>query len=125
VENIMNEFDNIAETVAYGVEIPNTNGRAGMAAVIATDPGRPIEFGKLHAFLKNAMPPYAIPVFIRVRTSMATTGTFKYKKTDLKKEGFDLKQVRDPLYVLLPGGNAYEALTPEIYGRIMDGTYKY
>ena len=56
---------------------------------------------------------------------MATTGTFKYKKTDLKKEGFDPKQVRDPLYVLLPGGNTYAALTPEIYGRIMDGTYKY
>ena len=27
------EYDKIAEAVVYGVEIPNTNGRAGMAAI--------------------------------------------------------------------------------------------
>lgn len=33
VENMVCEYDKIAEAVVYGVEIPNTNGRAGMAAI--------------------------------------------------------------------------------------------
>lgn len=31
------EYDKIAEAVVYGVEIPNTNGRAGMAAITLAD----------------------------------------------------------------------------------------
>ena len=33
VENMLTEYDKIVEAVVYGVEIPNTNGRAGMAAI--------------------------------------------------------------------------------------------
>lgn len=37
VENMVSEYEKIAEAVVYGVEIPNTNGRAGMAAITLTD----------------------------------------------------------------------------------------
>jgi citronellyl-CoA synthetase len=37
VENMVCEYDKIAEAVVYGVEIPNTNGRAGMAAITLSD----------------------------------------------------------------------------------------
>ena len=37
VENMVCEYDKIAEAVVYGVEIPNTNGRAGMAAITLAD----------------------------------------------------------------------------------------
>ncbi len=33
VENMLTEYHKIVEAVVYGVEIPNTNGRAGMAAI--------------------------------------------------------------------------------------------
>ena len=34
-----------------------------------------------------------------------TTGTFKYKKTDLKQAGYDLSKADGPLYVRLPGSD--------------------
>ena len=37
VENICSEYPKITEAVVYGVEIPNTNGRAGMAAITLHD----------------------------------------------------------------------------------------
>jgi citronellyl-CoA synthetase len=37
VENMVCEYEKIAEAVVYGVEIPNTNGRAGMAAITLVD----------------------------------------------------------------------------------------
>ena len=37
VENMVSEYDKITEAVVYGVEIPNTNGRAGMAAITLAD----------------------------------------------------------------------------------------
>ncbi len=37
VENMVSEYEKIAEAVVYGVEIPDTNGRAGMAAITLTD----------------------------------------------------------------------------------------
>ncbi len=33
LENVVSEYEKIAEAVVYGVEIPHTNGRAGMAAI--------------------------------------------------------------------------------------------
>lgn len=37
VENIVSEYPKIAEAVVYGVEIHQTNGRAGMAAITLLD----------------------------------------------------------------------------------------
>ena len=37
VENMLCEHDKIVEAVVYGVEIPHTNGRAGMAAITLAD----------------------------------------------------------------------------------------
>ena len=37
VENALSEYEKIAEAVVYGVEIPHTNGRAGMAAITLAD----------------------------------------------------------------------------------------
>ena len=42
VENMLTEYDKIIEAVVYGVEIPNTNGRAGMAA-ITLQPGSTLD----------------------------------------------------------------------------------
>lgn len=125
VENIINEFKNISEAVAYGVEIPNTNGRAGMAVIIFDDPKKMVDFKEFYTYLSGAMPPYAVPVFLRIKEIMATTGTFKYKKTDLKKEGFNINEVKDPVYAVLPGAKEYVKVTLQIYKDIMSGKYRY
>ncbi|MEO6698402.1 MAG: long-chain-acyl-CoA synthetase [Paraperlucidibaca sp.] len=125
VENIMTAHVNLAEAVVYGVEIANTNGRAGMAAITPHE-GHEVNFETLLAHVKAELPAYAVPVFLRVKLAMETTGTFKYQKSGLKTEGFDLtKTGDDPLYVLLPGTHAYVALTAEMVADIQAGAYRF
>jgi len=60
-------------------------------------------------------------VFLRLVASLATTETFKQKKADLAKEGFDPAVVADPIYVALPGAGRYEPLDAELCERIVNG----
>ena len=127
VENIVSEYEKIAEAVVYGVEIPNTNGRAGMAAITLHDHDVLDEHDltEIYACYKAALPAYAIPVFLRVQSKIETTGTFKHQKNKLKQEGFDLSQTDERILVLLPGNTAYCDLTPEIYSNIQSYKYRF
>ena len=124
VENCISRFSNILDAVVYGVEIPNTNGRAGMADIrLASDATfDPLAFC---AHLNKHLPTFAIPVFVRLSQKMATTGTFKYKKTDLKKAGFDLACISDPVWVCLPGSDSYELLTSKLQRDIEQGRFRF
>ncbi len=125
VENLVCSYPSIAEAVVYGVEIPNTNGRAGMAAITPHE-GIDIDYAHLLEHLRKEMPPYAVPVFLRQQQKMETTGTFKYQKNNLKKEGFDPHQShKEPLFVWLPGTDHYQPLTPEIWENIGNGAYRF
>ncbi len=128
VENIMTGHPTLQDAVVYGVEIPNTNGRAGMAAITPHE-GHTVsdlDLPGLLALLKRELPPYALPVFLRVQKVVETTGTFKYQKNTLKKEGFDPKQVGgEALFVLLPGSEQYEPLTDEVHANIQAGKYRF
>lgn len=69
VENMVCEYDKIAEAVVYGVEIPNTNGRAGMAAITLAD-GEELndaDLTEMVTVFKKCLPTYAVPVFLRVQ----------------------------------------------------------
>ncbi len=125
VEHIFDAISDISETVVYGVEIPNTNGRAGMASIRLNCAADKFDFEKLVSELNRALPHYAVPVFLRLRKDMDTTGTFKHKKAPLKEEGFDLKKIEDPVYVLLPKATAYVKLTPKLQQEIEQGKYRY
>ncbi len=125
IENVISDYPGVAETVVFGAKIPNTNGRAGMAIIIPTDPQQPFEYTQLYAHLKKNLPVYAIPIFIRIQKKAETTGTFKYKKTTVKKEGFDVSQIKDPVYAWLPGSDTYVSLTSEIHENICNGKYQY
>lgn len=125
VENILCEYDKIAEAVVYGVEIPNTNGRAGMAA-ITLKPECSLSETDLREMVtqfKQNLPNYAVPVFLRIQQQVETTGTFKYQKTKLKEQGFDPKLTQEPVLVLLPSESQYCDVTDEIYQNIQ--AYKY
>jgi citronellyl-CoA synthetase len=124
VENIIATRPDVAGCAVYGVEIPNTNGKAGMATITPQE-GSEIDFDGLLDQVKADLPPFAIPVFLRIKTEIDTTGTFKYKKADLKNEGYDTAVISDSLYVLLPGEKSYQLLTPEIKKGIDDGQYRF
>jgi citronellyl-CoA synthetase len=111
------------QAVVYGVEIPHTNGRAGMASVVSESR---LDLAALHAHLARELPAYALPLFLRESADIATTATFKPQKAALKKAGFDPAQVApDKLYVLLPESAGYVPLTAKIHQRILAGEYRF
>jgi len=110
VEAALSTIDGIDEAVVYGVEVPGADGRAGMAAIRWDDTKGPIDGVALAEALHKALPKYAVPLFIRVREEHEVTATFKHRKVELKREGFDVDKVEDALYAL--GDKGYELMQP-------------
>ncbi len=121
VAEVLSQMRQIEEATVYGAQISGVEGRAGMAALVATVPSAEFDFAGLLALVREQLPPYAWPLFLRFRTELDTTGTFKQKKGDLKKEGFDPAKVHEPLYVLLPRSDKYQPMTADLYARIESG----
>lgn len=124
VENIISMHPQISEAVVYGVEIPGTNGRAGMAAVTLYEGIEP----ELHTWpnaFRESLPGYAVPLFIRLQQQIEATGTFKYQKVTLKKQAFNPAETDEPLYVLLPGTDCYVPVDETVYQNICNGTYRF
>jgi len=73
------------------------------------------DFKGLTEYLLNNLPPYGVPIFLRLKTKLATTSTYKLQKTVLKKEGINLNLIDDALFVKLPYESNYIPFTKEIY----------
>jgi fatty-acyl-CoA synthase len=101
VEAALGQDKNVEESTVFGVEVPDTGGRAGMAAVKLRD-GVQFDGKALAQTLYSNLPGYAVPLFIRIVESLETTSTFTSRKVDLRKQGYgtDDEKVEDPLYVL-------------------------
>ncbi|MBY8985310.1 MAG: long-chain-acyl-CoA synthetase [Candidatus Lokiarchaeota archaeon] len=125
IEEVLNIFDQISMSCVYGAKIPATDGRAGMATIVPTSSVSDFEFIKLQNLFNDNLAPYAIPVFLRFKSSISTTQTFKFKKLDLKNEGFNLQNIEDPLFVMLPDESEYKLLTKEIYEKIQNQGYSF
>ena len=126
VEQIVDDYEGVAETVVYGVEIPNTNGRAGMAQVRLDKHHSSFDFADFCDYLKRHLPVYAIPVFLRINEqAMETTGTFKHQKNTLKEQAYDLGKQPNPVYVLLPGEGCYQQLDQATQDKINQGAYRF
>ncbi len=111
----------IKEANVYGVAVPGMDGRAGMAALVATPA---FAVSTLAGRLQGNLPAYARPVFLRLQPDLEITGTFKQRKVELVKDGFDPNVIVMPLYWLNPVSGAYEALTPGVYEDIVSGKVK-
>jgi citronellyl-CoA synthetase len=125
VEKVVNGLSQIAESTAYGVQIPGTEGRAGMLAIIPATPVQDFDLGELAELVQRALPSYAVPRFVRFKSEFETTGTHKIRKTVLRDEGFDPARLEGPAFVLLPSTTEYVPLTPELHEQILDGAYSF
>ena len=121
VEAAFAGIEGVEQAVVYGVAVPHAEGRAGMAALTLSGE---FDGGALADALCRKLPAYAVPVFIRIRAEQDTTATFKYRKVDLKREGFDPAQVNDPLYVRWSAKGPYEPLTTEHLNAINGGQWR-
>ncbi|MBL4868623.1 MAG: long-chain-acyl-CoA synthetase, partial [Pseudomonadales bacterium] len=125
IEKVSNEFPQVEESIAYGVEIPQTNGRAGMIAITLKDKNANLDEKAFYQYMMEQLPPYAVPLFVRVNDNLEKTATFKYQKVGLKKEGFDLTKVQVPVRVALPGNSTYVELTEDIHTKIRANEYRF
>jgi citronellyl-CoA synthetase len=121
VGEIINSHPQVAICNVYGVEVPHADGRAGMAALALAEGVRELDLAGFSAHVNDLLPSYARPVFLRIQRELDTTGTFKMVKGDLRKQGYDLEQVNDPLLVMKPGATRYEPLDADFAEKIRAG----
>ena len=112
----------VKEANVYGVKVPGTDGRAGMASLVVEGA---LDLAKFQSHVEKNLPAYARPIFLRLQGEIEVTGTFKHRKVELVKEGFDPKLIKEPLYFMEPVHTRYVPLTAEIYDRIMAGEVRF
>jgi fatty-acyl-CoA synthase len=105
-----------AATTVFAV--PGAEGRAGMAALVVEDE---LDLEGFHRHVLQQLPVYARPVFLRIQREIETTTTFKQRKVDLVKEGFDPATIADPIYFLSSEERAYLRLDKALYAEIQNG----
>jgi fatty-acyl-CoA synthase len=110
VAAVLGQFEGPAVVNVYGVRVPGTEGRAGMAALTYADAARfdPVAF---HAHAAARLADYAVPLFVRVAAEADLTTTFKLRKTDLQRAGYDPERSGDPLFVRDARAGRYVPLT--------------
>uniref|UniRef100_A0A2M4BG82 Very long-chain fatty acid transport protein n=1 Tax=Anopheles marajoara TaxID=58244 RepID=A0A2M4BG82_9DIPT len=118
VEGVITTIVGLKDCAVYGVDIPEIEGKAGMAAIV--DPEGKVDMEQLAAGIRASLPPYARPLFIRVLSEVPMTTTFKLKKRDLQVDGYDLNKIKDPIYYLQSNGT-YRLFTAADHESIRTG----
>jgi fatty-acyl-CoA synthase len=108
----------VSAAAVYGVALPGSDGRAGMAALVVDADFSLSEFRRALAL---ALPAYARPVLVRIVPTIELTGTFKLRKQELALEGCDPRRVRDALYLDDPARREYVLLDAALHERLQGG----
>ncbi|KAG9249801.1 isopenicillin n-CoA synthetase [Emericellopsis atlantica] len=136
VSQVLNSDPDIAESNVYGVRIPGHDGKAGCAAIILKDSAdrESIDWTRLTARLRSELPPYAVPIFLRLREAVGAmvTDNYKQKKEPLKLEGVDPDALgsrvpqgeRDQILWLRPGSPRYTLFTRSDWAAISESRAK-
>jgi citronellyl-CoA synthetase len=125
VGEIINGHAQVDFCNVYGVEIPKADGRAGMASLTLVEGVAALDVNSFSAYVNEHLPAYARPVFLRIQRELDTTGTFKMVKGELRKEGYDVDLISDPIYVLKPRSDIYEELDAQYLAILRAGQAGY
>lgn len=118
VEGVISKYTGAQDCIVYGVEVPGVEGKAGMAALL--DPEQKTDLNTLLLNMRVELPPYAIPLFIRLAKRIELTSTFKLKKIDLLKEGFDITVMTEPIYFLDRTVDTFVRVDADLYDKIVN-----
>ncbi|OBH45638.1 long-chain-acyl-CoA synthetase FadD6 [Mycobacterium mantenii] len=119
VEAALASDESVENCTVFGVEVPRTGGRAGMAAVKLRD-GAEFDGRSLARAVYDQLPVYALPLFVRVVESIEQTTTFKSRKVELRDQAYG-PDVEDPLYVLAGRDEGYVPYYDEYPAEVADG----
>jgi len=123
VAEVISSAKGVAEVTVYGVVIPGKDGRACCAAIVPKD-GEPVDLQSVARVAEAQLPSYARPLFVRLLPKLATTGTFKHQKNELKEEGIDVHKVKDELFFFDESAKLYLPLSVETHQSIVQGRAK-
>jgi len=118
IEETICAFPGVEQANVYGVEIASADGRAGMAALVVREN---LDLAAFHEYLATRLAHYARPIFLRIRSQIETTGTFKQTKSGLAREGFNPAGTPDVLYFNHAEKNAFVRLDESLYDEIQAG----
>jgi fatty-acyl-CoA synthase len=122
VSEAISTYPGVKHANVYGVSVPGADGRAGMAT-LATEGD--LDLAGFRRHLIKRLPPYARPLFLRIRTNMDLTGTFKYAKADLVHQGFNPAASNDAVYFDDLQSGAFTRLDQALYDRIQMGSIRF
>jgi fatty-acyl-CoA synthase len=111
-------FPGIVEATVYGVPIPGTEGAAGMAALVVEGA---LDFSEFRRHLARRLPSYARPLFLRLKDRIEITATFKHRKLDLVRQGFDPGAGGDSVFFDDPARRAFVKVDSALYEEIAAG----
>ncbi len=114
-------FPGIADASVCGVAIPGADGRAGMADLACDGT---IDLVTFRDHLTRCLPKYALPVVLRIGSSITMTPTFKHKKSAGTPADYDPAASPGALYLLDPQRHAYVPLDAALYAQIQTGAVR-
>jgi fatty-acyl-CoA synthase len=122
VAGVISAYSGVVEAAVYGVGVPGTEGRAGMAAIVVEEG---FELAALRRHLVERLPDYARPLFLRICGAIETTGTLKPNKQGLVGEGYDPAGAADPIYFDDRFREAFVRLDDVLYQRLRNGDMRF
>ncbi len=66
----------------------------------------------------------ALPPATRIQPEIEITGTFKHRKVELVKEGFDPSVIPEPIFFNCPVQKKYVPVDQHLYGKICSGEFR-
>ncbi|XP_070539235.1 long-chain fatty acid transport protein 2-like [Ptychodera flava] len=120
VADIIGKHLDIKEVTVYGVPIPGQDGCAGMVALVLKD-GEKFDPKEFYDHVTVSLAMYACPRFLRIMETLETSGTHKYKKAELRKQGFNPKDIRERMYYIDFSRGTYVPLNEQAHSHIVAG----
>jgi len=122
VAEVFNVFSGCQECNVYGVTVPGADGRAGMASLVMADN---MDLSKLYKHVCDNLPAYSRPIFLRKQAAIEITGTFKHRKVELVKEGFDPAVTKEAIFIIDNAKKTYRPITEADLAGINSGQIKF
>ncbi|TRY68230.1 hypothetical protein TCAL_04167 [Tigriopus californicus] len=125
VETILSTILGFKDITVFGVQIPQTEGRACMVAMAMDEKNKTLDFEDLYKKVDNNLPSYARPIFLRICSQLEITSTYKFRKINLTKEGYDISCVKDKIYFRDQTKKTYSLLDQETAKHINSGVLQF
>ena len=118
VAAILSRCTGVVDAAVYGVRVPWTEGRAGMAALVVN---AAFDLESFRRDVDAQLPGYARPLILRIVSAITRTGTFKLQTRQLLEQGYNPAEIRDALYFYSNMPHRYVALDDRLYQRLTIG----